>query len=85
MITLLNRKELIITFDVNRLAEIRNILTKHDIDYYIKTVNRAGVLPMDAGIRGRMGRVWERQDLMCEYVVYVQKNDYEKAMHLCEK
>lgn len=85
MITLLNRKELIITFDVNRLAEIRNILMKHDIDYHIKTVNRAGVLPVDAGIRGRMGRVGERQDLMCEYVVYVQKNDYEKAMHLCEK
>lgn len=80
MLTLLNRKELIITFDVNRLAEIRNILTKHDIDYHIKTVNRAGAV--DAGIRGRIGRSGERQDLMCEYVVYVQKNDYKKAKEI---
>lgn len=82
MLTWLNRKELIITFDVNRLAEIRNILTKHDIDYYIKTVNRSGVLPVDAGIGGRIGRVGERQDFMCEYVVYVHKNDYKKAKEI---
>lgn len=85
MITLINRKELLVTFDINRLAEIRNVLGQYNIDYQIKTVNRTEAIPMVAGIRGQIGRVGERQDLMCEYIVYVQKKDYEKALHLCHE
>ena len=40
MITILNRKELCITFSMTEQANIREALSKNNIDYYIKTINR---------------------------------------------
>ena len=39
MITVFNRKELIVTMEMNRQAEVRDILSKNNIEYIIKTVN----------------------------------------------
>lgn len=39
MITIFNRKELIVTVEMNRQAEVRNILSQNGIDYTVKTTN----------------------------------------------
>ena len=39
MITVFNRKELIVTMEMNRQAEVRDILSNNNIEYIIKTVN----------------------------------------------
>lgn len=82
MITVLNRKELAITFDMKEQARVRNLLADHNIDYDIKTVNRMSPSPVAAGARSRTGTFGQSQDTMYEYIIYVHKNDYEKALHL---
>ncbi len=80
MLTIMNRKELLVTFDASEQARVRNILADHNLDYHIKTVNRLSPSPMAAGTRSRVGSLGNRD--MYEYIIYVHKNDYEKALHL---
>ena len=82
MITLFNRKELLCTFDMKKQAEVRDILWKYDISYEVRVSDRADVF-----VGGRMTAdddlaVPEHQT---EYLIYVKKDDYEKAMFLVNR
>ena len=57
MLTIFNRKELMVTMDSNRQAEIRRILSQNGIDYIVKTRNlqNSGVLDISRGHMGNMG------------------------------
>lgn len=79
MITILNRKELITTYNTKEQARVRDILAANGIDYKIKVVNRMSPSPMAAGTRVRTGTFGQSQENMNEYVIYVKKVDYEKA------
>lgn len=85
MITILNRKELISTFDMQKQSEIRSILSQNNIDYDIKTINRKSPSPMAAGSRARTGTLGENLSFEYEYTVYVKKSDYDTACHLIQK
>ena len=85
MITIFNRKELAITYDMKEQARIRDILADNNIDYDIKTVNRMSPSPMAAGTRTRMGSLGQSQNEMYEYIIYVRKEDYEKAYSAAKK
>lgn len=63
-------------------SKIRTVLENNKIDYTIKTVNRKSPSPFDAGSRARTGSFGESADLMYEYIIYVKKQDYERARHL---
>ena len=54
MITVFNRRELIVTMDMKRQADIRNILAGNNIDYVIKTTD----LQRAESTRGYMGRLF---------------------------
>ena len=82
MIHLLNRKELVVTFKLEEQARVRDILAANGIDYRVKTVNRASPSPFSSGTRGRSGTFGLRTDAMYEYVIYVKKEDYGRAIHL---
>lgn len=82
MITIFNRKELVITYNMKEQARIREILDNHNIDYDIKVVNRMSPSPMAAGTRARMGSLGQNSGEMCEYIIYVSKKDYERAHHM---
>lgn len=45
MITIFNRKELIITFDMQRQAKIRELMAQYSIQYSIKVINRKSPSP----------------------------------------
>lgn len=79
MITIFNRKELIITFDMQRQAKIRDLMVQYSIPYSIKVINRKSPSPFDAGSRARTGTFGENLQLEYEYIIYVKKIDYEKA------
>ena len=81
MLTIFNRKELIVTMDIHRQAEIRDVLAQNDIDYTVKTKNlqNSGVLDSQ---RGRIGNMGINQDYSYEYKIYVHKKDYEAAREL---
>ena len=80
MVTVFNRKELMMTFDLNEQVRIRNLLADHGIDYYIKTINRTSPSPLSVGSRGRTGTFGLNQNNVYEYKIYVKKEDYDKAI-----
>ena len=81
MITFFNRKELLITMDLNKQADVRSILSANSIPYVIKTTNLQS--PQFAGSnRGRLGTLGVNQNYSYEYKIFVHKNDYDKALGL---
>ncbi len=85
MITLFNRKELTVTYDINEQARVRTLLAGEGIDYSVKTVNRLSASSFSAGSRVRTGTYGQNTDAMTEYIIYVKKADYENAMKIIQK
>lgn len=81
MITIFNRREVCLTFDVHKLARIRETLSSNGIDYKIKSFNR-GYNHFGGSSRVRMGNFGINVEYGREYVVFVKKDDYEEAMGL---
>lgn len=81
MITVFNRKELLCTFDMKKQAEVRDILWKFDISYEVRTSICA-----DYFAGGRMtGSASETPEHQTEYIIYVKKEDYERAVFLVQR
>lgn len=85
MITVLNRRELVSTYDMKRQAGIREILAQNNIDYTYKIVNRDSPSPIGAGTRAYMGTWGEKAELTNEYTFYVKKCDYDRAIGLIDR
>lgn len=85
MITIFNRKELFVTFDLQKQAEIRQILQANGIDYQIKVTNRKSASPVWSGTRAYTGTFGEDLSQMNEYKIFVHKDDYEQAVYLMQK
>lgn len=85
MITIFNRKELTVTFDISEQARIRTLLAAEGIDYSVKTVNRLSSSPVSAGSRVRTGTYGQDTGAMIEYSIYVKKTDYERAVKAIQK
>jgi hypothetical protein len=73
-----NRKELFIGGSVKRFAEIREVLESADIHYRTKVKDRYSQWNTSATRR----TVVPGMEPQMLYVVYVHKNDYEKAVFL---
>ena len=81
MITVFNRKELLVTLDMRRQADICEILSSKGIDYAVKTINLQSSAP--AGVqRARTGNYGINQKYSYEYKIYVRKKDFDKAVCL---
>lgn len=81
MITVFNRKELLCTFDMKKQAEVRDILWKFDISYEVRTSECS-----DFFAGGRMtGDFGQEPVHQTEYLIYVKKEDYERAMFLVQR
>lgn len=80
MITIFNRKELLSTFNMQEQADIRRLLTDNKIDYYVKIINRKSPSPFSGESRSIVGTFGERLEFEYEYMIYVKKVDFEKAM-----
>ncbi len=82
MITIFNRKELLITYDMKKQSEVRTTLQNHNIKYDVKIKNL-----LSPSIFSRSGRTYigsRGVDLTnsYEYKIYVKKSDYEEAVVL---
>jgi c-di-GMP-binding flagellar brake protein YcgR len=81
MITIFNRKELLVTLDMARQSEVRNILADNGIKYSVKVVNLQSASVVGSS-RSRVGSFGVNQRFSYEYKIYVHKKDYEKALRL---
>ena len=79
MITIFTRKELLITFDTKRYADVRDILSANGIDYTIKVINLQNSSVFE-NKRDRYGSFGVNQNYSYEYKIYVHKKDYEYAL-----
>ncbi len=77
MLTILNRRELLVTLSMERQAEVRRILAENGIDYTIKTTNMQGGMQ-----KANMWSAGFNQSFAWEYKIYVHKKDLEYALHL---
>ena len=73
MITLFNRAELLITYDLNRFNRVRDALAGAGIDYTYRTKDLA------SHNRGRDGNSAINPDARWEYKLYVHKNELDWA------
>ncbi|MBE6114750.1 MAG: hypothetical protein E7191_06675 [Erysipelotrichaceae bacterium] len=82
MITVFNRKELLITYDMRISSEVRTILHTNHIEYKVKVVNT--LCPSIFGSRNRRHKGSYGVDLSktYEYKIYVKSTDYENALYL---
>lgn len=81
MLTIFNRRELIVTMDMKRQAEVREILAQNGIDYDVKTVNLM-TRSYFGTQRARTGSYGVNLKCAYEYKIYVHKKDFEKAAFL---
>ena len=81
MITIFNRKELLITRSLDEQARVRAILHAEGIDYDMKTRSS-----QDKGLmstrRGHTGSFGMNMDVYYEYRIFVKKEDYARAEYL---
>ena len=81
MITIFTRKELLVTFDMKRQSDVRDILSANGVKYAVKVTNRQNASVFGSS-RTRTGSFGMNTDLSYEYQIYVHKKDYDNAMRL---
>lgn len=81
MITIFNRKELLITMDIKRQSNVRDILSANSIDYTIKVTNLQSASAVGS-MRGRIGNFGINQNYSYKYKIYVHRKDYQYALRL---
>ena len=82
MLTIFNRRELLITFSTEEQARVRDILAQNGIDYRIKTVNPSARSAVGASGRSRTGSFGINMNCAYQYSIYVHKKDYALAQSL---
>lgn len=81
MITIFNRRELLITMDFQKQAEVRGILSANRIPYVTKTTNITNSHAVGSH-RGHQGSLGVNSEHSYEYKIYVHRKDFEKASGL---
>lgn len=82
MITVFNRKELLLTHDMQKQGDVRTILQNNQIPYRVKVTNRYSPSPFSSSPRARTGTLGTDPARLYEYKIYVKKTDYERAKYL---
>lgn len=76
MITLFNRREVLLTYSLQAQSDARNALQAAGIDYIVRTKN---TMNHHGAARAHTGSFAQRMDAAYEYKIYVHKADYAKA------
>lgn len=81
MMTMFTRKELLVTSDMKRQGDVRELLSANGIAYKVKVTNRQNAAFLGSS-RARTGSFAMDPELSYEYKIFVHKKDYEKAVRL---
>ena len=80
MIHLFNRAELLLTYDLNRLNQVRDALAAAGIDCQCRTKDPSS--PTAFSARGQRGTLGLNREFMVEYKLYVRREDLSRARSL---
>lgn len=83
MLTIFNRAELLITYDLNRFNRVRDALDGVGIDYVYRTKDLTSPTLLEGlaggSSRGRTGTLGISHDARVEYKLYVHKDQLDWA------
>ena len=83
MLTIFNRAELLITYDLNRFNRVRDALDGVGIDYVYRTKDLTNPTLLEGlaggSSRGRTGTLGISHDARVEYKLYVHKDQLDWA------
>ena len=83
MLTILNRAELLITYDLNHFNRVRDALDGAGIDYVYRTKDLTSPTLLEGlaggSSRGRTGTLGISHDARVEYKLYVHKDQLDWA------
>ena len=80
MVTIFNRRELLMTYDLRQMNDLRELLRAHRIDHSVKAAYpRTSFVASESRARTASFGPNRRQE---RYIVYVRKADWEYAIHL---
>lgn len=82
MLTIFNRAELAVTFDMARQGAWREALSSAGIRYEVSVKNRLASPAFGTMDRARLGSFGLDQSVSYEYKFYVRKGDLELAQHV---
>lgn len=82
MINIFNRKEVFITLDMHKMAQARDVLSAHGIECIVGTVNLLDYGGAVGSRRAYTGSFGIDQSIIYEYHLYVNKENYDRAMYL---
>ena len=80
MIHIFNRRELLISYDLRQVNNLRERLRAGRIDCFVKVTGPRSAASIGAG-RNRTYSFGHDRGMEC-YTVYIHKTDWEYAMHL---
>lgn len=83
MIHIFNRRELLMSYDLRQVNDLRELLQANRIDYFVKVSGPRSSASVGAG-RSRMYSFGHDRNLE-RYTFYVHKADLEYAKHLLRK
>ena len=83
MITVFNRRELLVSYDLRQVSDLRELLRANRIECVVKVTGPRSPASMGAG-RNRMYSFGHDRN-SDRYTVYVHKTDWEYAMYLLRK
>ena len=83
LIHIFNRRELLMTYDLQRVNDLRELLRANRIDYFVKVSGPRSATSIGAS-RTRIYSFGHNRS-PDRYTVYVHKADWEYAMHLLRK
>lgn len=78
MITLFNRRKLMITVDPRERERVQDILEQEGIAYRLQTVTRTNPTAITTE-RERDGSFGQHQEMVQEFLLYVAKEDFDRA------
>lgn len=78
-VTIFNRRELLVTLNMEEHYKVRDVLAAGGIPYYVRTDNIGG------DVRGYRGNTGMNQMSSYEYIIYVRREDYEEAVYQMKK
>ncbi|MGG7057821.1 hypothetical protein ACQPUY_07660 [Clostridium nigeriense] len=85
MIMFWNQKEVLVSSDLQRFNEVRDILSANGINYKYRVVDNTSPSFFGSSRRARTGTFGENINYSKTYYIYVHKNDYDNVYELLKK
>lgn len=79
MILPFHRCELVTLFDLEQVDKIKETLSANNIEYQVKTVDRASPSMFSMGSRERSGSMFQNMGQNWRYIIYVKRSELSKA------